>query len=67
MELSSALDFVYDKDVKDVCSFGIIGFESHFEIFQPSRQGSWDWECGALHWCSVIVFGVHDFEHPTVV
>ena len=34
------LNFVYDKDVEDLCSFSIIGFESHFEIFRPSRQGS---------------------------
>ena len=34
------LHFVDDKDVGDLYSFGIIGFELHFETFQPSRQGS---------------------------
>ena len=33
MELFFVQNFVYDKDVEDLHSFGIIGFESHFEIF----------------------------------
>ena len=40
LELFSVLNFVFDKDVEDLRSFGIIGFESYFEIFRPSRQGS---------------------------
>ena len=36
----SVLNFVYDNDVKDLCNFEIIGFESHFEIFWPRRHGS---------------------------
>ena len=43
-------------------SFGKSGFGSHFEIVPPSRQGSRDQECWALHWCLVTVFGVHNFE-----
>ena len=34
------LNFVHDGDVEDLRSFGITGFETHFEIFRPSRQGS---------------------------
>ena len=30
----SALNFVYDKDLEDLHSFGKVGFESHFEIFR---------------------------------
>ena len=29
---------MFDEDVEDLHSLGIIGFESHFEIFQPSRH-----------------------------